>query len=236
MQANVLCGPAYAVLSVNLDSGETVRAEPGAMVHMSGAALHTGAPGGLFQGLRRLLARESFFLNTFTGGPQGGNVTLAPPAPGDIHEHHLSPGHSILIQAASFLASSQHISLDTNFQGLRGILGGESAFFLHATAQHQPGTVFFNAYDAIQALGVTQGQRLSVDTGHLVAFTGDLDYSIGKVGGLRSLIAGGEGLVMHFEQVGTPTKNGTVWVQTRNLRSLPETLVPLLPQPRRQKG
>ena len=42
------------------------------------------------RGLRRLLAHESFFINTFTGGPKGGNVTIAPPTPGDIRDDNLS--------------------------------------------------------------------------------------------------------------------------------------------------
>ena len=51
-----------------------------------------------------------------------------------------------------------------------------------------------------------------------------MDYSIGKVGGIRSLIAGGEGLVMKFRG------NGHVWIQTRNLASLADKLVPFLPK------
>ena len=49
-------------------------------------------------------------------------------------------------------------------------------------------------------------------------------YSIGKVGGIRSLIAGGEGLVMKFRG------NGHVWVQSRNLASLADKLLPFLPK------
>ena len=60
--------------------------------------------------------------------------------------------------------------------------------------------------------------------GHLVAFTDDADYSIGKVGGIRSLIASGEGLSMKFRG------NGDVWVQSRNLASLADKLVPFLPK------
>ena len=69
------------------------------------------------------------------------------------------------------------------------------------------------------------GKELVVDTGHLVAFTDDVEYSIGKVGGIRSLIAGGEGLVMKFRGY------GHVWIQSRNLSSLASTLVPFLPKP-----
>ena len=230
MNANILFDPAYAVLSVDLDPGESIRAEPGAMVHQSDVELQTGAPGGLFKGLRHLLARESFFINTFTARPAGGNVTLAPTTPGDIHPHQIDPGQSLVIQSASYLASTTQIDIDTSFQGLRGILAGEGAFFLRASNNnHTPGTVFFNAYGALRPLTLNDETELVVDTGHLVAFTNGLDYSIGKVGGLRSLIAGGEGLVMKFH--GT----GTVWVQTRNLRSLAEHLIPFLPKPRSAK-
>ena len=69
------------------------------------------------------------------------------------------------------------------------------------------------------------GRELVVDTGHLVAFTDGLEYSIGKVGGLRSLALGGEGLVMRF-QAGD---GGRVWIQTRNLVSLAEQIVPFMP-------
>ena len=63
-----------------------------------------------------------------------------------------------------------------------------------------------------------------VDTRHLVAFTDDVEYSIGKVGGLRSLIGGGEGLVMKFRG------SGHVWIQSRNLASLAEKIIPFLPK------
>ena len=225
MKTHILFSPAYATLSVDLGPGESINAEPGAMVHQSNVELRTGAPGGIFKGLRRTLAKESFFINTFTGrhGGGNGNVTLAPNTPGDIISHTMEPGDAILIQATSFLASSPRVTIDTSFQGLHGILGGEGAFFLKASVPSPyPGTVFFNAYGAVQQLEIID-RELVVDTGHLGAFTDKLDYSIGKVGGLRSLIAGGEGLVMKFGG-----GEGTVWVQTRNLRSLADQLVPLL--------
>ena len=70
---------------------------------------------------------------------------------------------------------------------------------------------------------VEPGKELVVDTGHLVAFSDDVDYSIGKVGGIRSLISGGEGLVMRFKG------SGHVWVQTRNMASLAGRIILFLP-------
>lgn len=50
------------------------------------------------------------------------------------------------------------------------------------------------------------GEDVVVDTGHFVAFSDDVEYTIGKVGSIRSLITGGEGLVM------TSRCRGTAWI------------------------
>ena len=98
---------------------------------------------------------------------------------------------------------------------------------MRAFSERGEGTVFYNSYGAIKRLPVEPGKELIVDTGHLVAFSDDVQYSIGKVGGIRSLIGGGEGLVMKFQG------DGHVWIQTRNLASLVENIVPFLPTPNR---
>ena len=106
-----------------------------------------------------------------------------------------------------------------------GFFTGERIFFLRAFTEDEPGEVFYNSYGAIRELELEPGRELVVDTGHLVAFTDGLEYSIGKVGGLRSLVLGGEGLVMRF-QAG---EGGRIWIQTRNLVSLAEQIVPFMP-------
>ena len=214
----------YAMLTVVLKPGESIKAEPGAMVAQQGVEMKTGsAGGGVFGGLRRMMGGESFFINTFTGEGGGGQVCLAPGTPGDIGSFELRPGENLFIQGSSFLACTENVQTDSQFQGFRGFFSGESLFFLRAYAERGQGTVYYNSYGAIKQLPVEPGQELVVDTGHLVAFTDDVDYSIGKVGGLRSLIGGGEGLVMKFRG------NGQVWVQTRNLNSLADRIAPFLP-------
>lgn len=226
MRADIEFDPSYSLLTVELDPGESVKAETGAMVAQSGVSMKTGmGGGGLFGGIRRMIGGESFFLNTFTGEGAGGWVSLAPPSPGDIGSFDLVPGQNLFIQSSSFLACTENVDTDTQFQGFRGFFSGESLFFIRAYAERGVGTVFYNSYGAIKQVPVTPGQELVVDTGHLVAFSDDVEYSIGKVGGIGSLIAGGEGLVMRFEG------SGHVWVQSRNLASLADKLVPFLPKP-----
>ena len=225
METSIDFGASYALLNVKLAAGEEIKAEPGALVAQQGVDMQTGmGKGGLFGGLKRMIGGESFFVNTFTAGPSGGWVSLAPTSPGDIVPFDLQPQETLFVQSGSFLACTPNVQLDTQFQGFRGFFSGESLFFLRAYTESAKGTVFADSYGGIKQVAVIPGEELVVDTGHLVAFSDDVEYSIGKVGGLRSLIAGGEGLVMKFRG------NGHVWVQSRNIASLANMLIPFLPK------
>ena len=92
MKTSVEFNPSYAMLTVDLDPGEAIKAEPGAMVLQEGVEMSTGGGGGgLLGGFKRMLGGESFFVNTFTAERGGGRVSLAPSSPGDIFSFDL-PG------------------------------------------------------------------------------------------------------------------------------------------------
>ena len=224
MRTKIEFNPSYSMLTAELEPGEAIKTEPGAMVAQAGVDMTTGKGGGsVLGGLRRMMAGESFFVNTFRGSDYGGWVSLAPASPGDIIQRDLNPEQNLFIQGSSYLASTENIETDSQFQGMKGMFTGESMFFIRAQPQEGQGTVWFNAYGAIKEVPITPGQDLIVDTGHLVAFTDGIEYSITKVGGIRSMVAGGEGLVMRMN--GT----GTAWIQTRNLQALADKLKTLLP-------
>ena len=224
MNTEIEFSPSYSLLTVHLETDENVAAEPGAMVAKQGVELQTESSGaGIVGGFRRVLGGESFLVNRFTGGPEGGWVMLAPPAPGDIQERQLFPDLDLFIQKGAFLAGCGPVELSSKFQGFRGVLSGEGLFFLRAYVDESPGTVFFHSYGALREIVLEPGRELVVDTGHLVAFTGGVDYSVRKVGGgIRSMIGSGEGLVMEM------SGSGLVWVQTRNLSSLTSWMKSLL--------
>ncbi len=230
MQEHLEFDPAYTLLTLALAPGESVKSEPGAMVCQSGVEMTTGLSGGggiggFFKSMAKsMLGGESFFLNTFTAGPAGGWVSLAPAIPGDISWFDVQPGQNLFIQGGSFLACTPNVETDTQFQGLKGAFSGESMFFIRAFTGGQTGRVYYCSFGAIKEIPIQPGQTITVDTGHVVAFTGGVNYQIGKVGGMKSLVFGGEGLVMHF------SGQGSVWVQTRNVPSLANSLIPFLPQ------
>ena len=107
-----------------------------------------------------------------------------------------------------------NVKTDTKFQGAKGFFSGESLFFIRLYCGGQPGRIWFNSFGAMKVLPIQPGQVITVDTGHVVAFDDTVSYEIGKVGGMKSFMFGGEGVVMHF------SGQGRVWIQTRNLASL----------------
>ena len=219
--------PSYSLLTARLEGGETVLAEPGAMVAQQSVDLKTGTSGsGLVSGIRRMFAGESFLVNRFTGFPGGGWVMLAPPSPGDIIAKEVLPNEEFFVQSGAFLASSAGLQLDSSFQGFRALFSGEGFFFLRARAEDRPETIFFDSYGAIHEIPVEPGREVVVDNGHLVAFTGGVDYNVGRAGGIRTAIAGGEGLVIKLRG------SGSVWVQTRSMETLADRLVRYLPIPK----
>ena len=212
--------PSFALLTVTLDPGESVRAEAGAMVsYGEGVDIETDTTGGILDSLKRsVLGGESFFQNTFTAA-EGGDVTLAPALPGDVVRRDLAD-ETLYVQSGSYLASDTDVDLDTEFGGGRTFFGGEGLFLLKLDGT---GPAFLSSYGAIHQKELDAGERYTVDTGHVVAFDGTTSFDVERVGGLRSTLFSGEGLVCTF------TGPGTVWLQTRSADAFLAWLVPKLP-------
>ena len=207
MEEHIEYNPSFTMLTLALAPGESVNAEAGAMVCQSGVEMKTGMSGGggiggFFKSMAKsVFTSESFFLNTFTAGPSGGWVSLAPGVPEILLGLIANPA-KICLSSGSYLASTANIETDTKFQGFKGMFSGESLFFIRAFTQAGSGRVYYNSYGAVKQIPIQPGQTVTVDTGHVVAFTDGVQYQVGKVGGMKSLMFGGEGLVMHFSGQG----------------------------------
>ena len=218
------------MMTVNLAPGEKIKVEPGAMVAQSeGLEMKTGmGSGGGLGGFMKSMMKsafggESFFVNTYTAGPSGGWISLAPSSPGDIETFDLDPGQSFYMQGGAFMASTINVDTSTKFQGAKSLFSREGAFFLRAEAADVPGSVFFTSYGAMKEIEVTPDKPIKIDNGHVVAFSEGLNYHVSKVKGLGSFFFGGEGFTLDFHG------SGSVWIQTRNIQSLANQLIPFLP-------
>jgi uncharacterized protein (TIGR00266 family) len=220
MEHEVLYRPSYSLLKIMLEKGEAVSAEAGAMVSMSeGIQMETSMKGGLLGGLKRkILGGESFFVNTFRAS-EPGEVTLAPALPGDIYDLDLD-GQSLFAQSGAYIASSPDVEMDTKFGGAKTFFSGEGLFLLRLGGT---GKVFLSSYGAIHQVDLAPGQRYTVDTGHMVAFDEGVSYKVKRVGGLKSTLFSGEGLVVEF------TGPGRVLVQSRSPEAFLSWLIPRIP-------
>jgi uncharacterized protein (TIGR00266 family) len=221
MQSKIKYAPSYSLAIVQLASGEGVQVESGSMVSMSpGIQMETKSKGGLLGGLKRsVLGGESFFLNTFTA-PNGGQITLAPALPGDIR-HMQMAGQTMFIQSGSYMASSPSIEIDTKWGGSKTFFSSEGLFLLKAAGT---GDLFVSSYGAIHEVDLGPGEHYTMDTGHMVAFTDGVGYEVRKVGGWKSTLLSGEGLVVDL------TGPGKVYMQTRSPQGFLAWLIPQLPK------
>jgi len=221
MKHQILYQPSYALLQIGLAAGEAITAESGAMVSMSGGVrVDTHMKGGLFGALKRkVMGGESFFINTFSAD-EPGEVTFAPSLPGDICAYELA-GQTIFGQSGCYIASSPGIDVDTKWGGATTFFSKEGFFLLKMSGT---GTVFLSSYGAIHQVTLAPGEKYIVDTGHMIAFDENVTYSVKRVGGLRSTLFSGEGLVCEL------TGPGTIMIQTRSEDSFLSWLIPQLPQ------
>lgn len=208
MRAEILYRPSYSMAVVDLAPGEQIRVEAGSLVSMTeGIELHTWVEGGVLRGIQRtLLGGETFFLNIFEAPPHGGQVNLAPTMPGDMMILEMR-NDSLLVQSGSYVASSMGVEIDTKWSGARTFFASEGLIMLRSRGS---GLLFLSSYGAIHPVDLGPGQRYTVDTGHLVAFTEGIGFHVRPVGGVRSSVFSGEGLVVDL------TGPGRVYMQTRS--------------------
>jgi uncharacterized protein (TIGR00266 family) len=211
MQVDINSGPAFAYGEITLPPGGKVRVEAGAMAMTRGdVQMTTSTQGGFMKGLKRTLGGESFFVNDFSS-TTGGLVGVAAALPGDMAEVTLDGTHALMVQSGSWIASDASIDVDSKWGGGKTFFSGEGLILLRCTGQ---GELLMSAYGAIRAMSLAQGEVLTLDTGHVVAFDDTVTYAVRKAGSWKSTILGAEGLVTDF------TGPGRVWMQTRSSSDL----------------
>jgi len=202
-----LIGDDMQIVEVELDPGETVIAEAGAMNYMEegvtfearmgdGSSTDDGIMGKLLNVGKRVLTGESVFLTHFTNQGSGKQrVSFAAPYPGKILPVDMSKANGELFcQKDAFLCAAlgTEVSIAFNKRIGAGFFGGEGFILQRLRGD---GMVFVHAGGTI-VKKTLKNSFLRVDTGCLVAFTRGIDYDIEKAGNLKSMFFGGEGLFL----------------------------------------
>ena len=220
---------AFGSALIILEPGEKFVSEAGAMYRASAnmdidvesrRKKDEGMWGAFKSGIKAMFAGESFFLSSYTPNDgQSGEVGLAPTHQGEVRS--VKVGSDVWIcSGGSYLGSSGGITLDTQYQGLtKGMCSKEGLVFVRASGE---GDLLVNGFGRISSVDVSGG--ITIDNGHLIAFTEGLEYTISKAGsGWISSMMSGEGLVMNFRG------QGKVLVQSHDPSRLGGVLGPLLP-------
>ncbi|MDH4321616.1 MAG: TIGR00266 family protein [Desulfobulbaceae bacterium] len=226
-----IIGHDMQLVEVELDPGETVIAEAGAMLYMEegidfevkmgdGSAANDGLLGKLMQAGKRVISGESLFMTHFTHRGQGKKrVAFAAPYPGTILPLDLALlGGEMLCQKDAFLCAAMGTQLDIAFTRRlgTGFFGGEG-FILEQL--RGDGMVFIHAGGTIVEKEL-RNETLRVDTGCLVAFQPSIDYDIARAGNLKSMVLGGEGLFL-----ATLHGTGKVWLQSLPFSRLADRII-----------
>lgn len=194
-------------VEVELDPGETVVAEAGAMnyvedgitfeAHMGdGSTADQGLLGKLIDAGKRTLTGESIFMTHFTNHAHDKRrVAFAAPFPGKIVPIDMDKvGGVLTCQKDSFLCAAYGTRVGIAFQRRlgAGFFGGEGFILQRLEGD---GHAFIHASGAIIKKNLN-GETLRVDTGCIVAFTDGINYDIQRSGSLKSMFFGGEGLFL----------------------------------------
>ncbi|MCD6343810.1 MAG: TIGR00266 family protein [Spirochaetaceae bacterium] len=221
MKAEISGGPAFAHVHVDLEAGESITAESGAMQSMSADLdLKAHLNGGFLSALgKKWFGGESLMASTFSNNTAGTRrVTLAQDVPGEIRRVDLKEGETLCMQRGAWLASAGKVKVKTVWAGFISMFAGEGLMKLLAVGGTNGGSFWYGAYGGIIEREVDG--ELFIDNGFLVAYQKDMKLKIALPGGLFASMFGGEGFVTRV--VG----NGKIWIQTRSLKGLAAWLNP----------
>lgn len=227
-------------VEIELDPGESCVAEAGAMMYKDAFVTMETVFGdgnrqpekkGFFDKLvgagKRLITGESLFTTVYTHAGSSGkaHVAFAAPYPGTIIPMSLKQmGGRIICQKDAFLCAARGVQIGIFFQKkiLTALFGGEGFIMQKLEGD---GMVFVHAGGTITERELKAGEVLHVDTGCVAALTDTVGFDVESVGGIKSMVFGGEGVF--FAKLTGP---GKVWIQSLPLSRLAGRIIASAPQ------
>ncbi len=215
-------GEPMPVVVCQLESGESLKCESGAMSWMSPNMQMETSGGGAGKMFGRLLSGETMFQNKYTA--QGnGMIAFASSFPGSIRAVEIGPNRSVVVQKRAFLAAEDGVELSVFFQkkGMAGFFGGEGFVMQKLSGQ---GTAFLEIDGSVVEYELSAGQQIIVDTGNVAMIDDTCTLDVQQVKGVKNILFGGEGL---FNTV--ITGPGKVLLQTMPISGFVNTIAGMLP-------
>lgn len=228
-------GDDLQLVEIELDPGESVIAEAGAMNYMdaciqmetvfgdgSGHDEGKGFGAKLFSAGKRALTGEGLFMTVFKNADpvKKAKIAFASPYPGKIIPVDLDTFDQTLIcQKSAFLCAAKGVNIDLYLQKKlgAGLFGGEGFIMQRLTGD---GVVFLNAGGTIVKKTLAPGETIKMDTGCLVAMSATVNYDVQIQNDIKNGFLGGEGIF-----VATLTGPGEVWMQSLPFSRMADAII-----------
>lgn len=198
----IINGPSFSSLILNLQKGQKVIAQFGCMAYMDkNIETKTSSRGGLFSGLKRLImTSSSMFMTTYIGTEDNENeICFNSQLPSDILPIEIRPGEKIIISPHSLVCFTDNLTINSK-RRLRGFLTNEGIYQteLH-NKTNKKGILWLSSYGGYKKITLPENKELTVDNGLFLCSHTQTKYDVSIVGGLKTGLLSGEGLVMKFK-------------------------------------
>ena len=206
---------AFQLLECELNPGESIIMEPGAMAsQQTGIIATTSMNGSFFKAFGlKFLGGESFFISECRNRAQAiQKIHISQPIPGDIQMKNLN-GEEIFLEVGSFIARTAGVSTRLKWSGLASWIAGEGLFKLAFSGK---GSLWYGCYGAVIEKEITGS--LIVDSGHLLMWPDTVELKLKLPSGIFSSIVSKEGFVLQLEG------HGKVQLQSRSVKGLAQWL------------
>lgn len=180
------------VLLCQLEAGEELVCESGAMSWMDDEIEMKTQSGGIGKMLGKMVSGEKLFQNTYVAN-RPGEIAFASSFPGSIRAIEVTPDKPVIAQKSAFLASYGNIEFSVFFQKKlkAGMFGGEGFIMQKFSGT---GTVFIEIDGSAIEYDIPAGDCKIIDTGYLAAMDGTCSMDTRTVKGVTNVLFGGEGL------------------------------------------
>jgi len=215
-------GEPLPVVICNVQAGETMITEKGAMSWMSPNMRMETVGGGIGKMFGRAFSGENMFQNRYTAEGGDGLIAFASSFPGSIKAFEITPGNEMVCQKSAFLASTEGVELSIFFNKKvgSGLFGGEGFIMQKLSGT---GMVFVEFDGYIKEYVLQPGQEMVLDTGYLAAMSATCSMEIQSVAGLKNKLFGGEGF---FNTV--VRGPGKIYIQSMPISAMAGVLGPFL--------
>jgi uncharacterized protein (TIGR00266 family) len=213
----------FSALDIHLQPGDSVYTQTGNMVWLKGnVQIASSTRGGLLQGLARSLAGDALFLTEYQCHKGRGLVTFTTSLPGQILPLTLQTGENRFCAKAAFMVAESSVELMPYLRRKLSGPAGEETFVLQTISG--PGTCWLEVGGSLRQYDLRPGEVLQVQPAHLVMYEASVNHELERLGGIKNLLFGGEGIFLS-----TLKGPGRVWLQTHALATLGARLLPYLP-------